>query len=159
MRWRAVGGTAPRALNARDPALNINPRTCKPIFPTNRNRREKTGPELRRGLVNPDSNTDRNPDRSSTDDATGASGATDIRPGAGSIGSAGSLRDSNKVSGQPGLCKRGSLHPLWIQLVPKQPVRVLPIPIRKIFSYQLFDGQTPLRLLLALLPCWNQAAP
>jgi len=38
-----------------------------------------------------------------TDDATGASGATDIRPRAGSIGSASSLRDSNKVSGQPGL--------------------------------------------------------
>jgi hypothetical protein len=45
MRWRAVGETAPRAFNARDPALNLNPRTCKPIFPTNRNRREKTGPQ------------------------------------------------------------------------------------------------------------------
>ena len=43
------------------------------------NRQEKSDPRFRRGLVNPDSSTDRNPDRSSTDDAADASGATDIR--------------------------------------------------------------------------------
>jgi hypothetical protein len=94
MRWRAVGETAPRALNARDPALNINREPVSRFFLRIVIGGKKPAPELRRGLVNPDSNTDRNPDRSSTDDATGASGATDIRPGAGSIGNAGSLLDS-----------------------------------------------------------------
>jgi hypothetical protein len=88
MRWRAVGETAPRAFNARDPALNSR------FFLRIVIGGKKPAPELRRGLVNPDSNTDRNSDHSSTDDATGASGATDIRPGAGSIGNAGSLLDS-----------------------------------------------------------------
>ena len=92
------GQDRPRALNPCGPALNISPKICQAIFPTNRNRREKTGLQnfaegLSMLIVVP----------TVTDDATGASGATDIRPRAGSIGSASSLRDSNKVSGQPGL--------------------------------------------------------
>ena len=52
-----------------------------------------------RGLVNPGSSTDRNPDRSSIDDAADASGATDIRPGYGHSNndSAGSHSDRNKA--------------------------------------------------------------
>ena len=59
----------------------------------------------------------------------------------------------------PGRCKCGSLHPLWIRRVPKQPVRVLPVLKAEIFSYQLFGGQTPMGSLLTLLPCQHQAAP
>ena len=95
-----------------------------PFF-LNRHRREKPQPTgFAEGSVNPDSSTDRNPDRSSSDDRIGATDATDIRPGGGSIGSAGSPRDSNKVFGQPGRCKRGSLRLLVIGRVPKQPSRV-----------------------------------
>jgi len=65
------------------------------------------------GLVNPDSSTDRNPDRSSSDDGIGATAATDTHLGADNSGSAGSPRDSNKafLVGMPGQCKRENLHP------------------------------------------------
>ena len=66
--------------------------------------------QSRRGLVNPDSSTDRNPDRSSTADAADASGATDIRPGYGHSNndSAGSHSDRNRahIVGKPGRCGR-----------------------------------------------------
>ena len=42
-----------------------------------------------------------------------------------------------RVSGQPGQCKCGSLHRLWIGWVPTQRVRVLPVPREKFFSYNL----------------------
>ena len=88
----------------------------------------KTAPRASpaRALINRHSN----PDRSSGDDA---SGATDIRPGDGNSGSAGGLRD-NKASDQPGQYKRGNLHPLWIRGVRTQPVRALLTPKGIIFS-------------------------
>jgi len=60
-----------------------------------------------------DSSTDRNPDRSSSDDGIGATAATDTHLGADNSGSAGSPRDSNKafLVGMPGQCKRENLHP------------------------------------------------
>lgn len=64
---------------------------------------------VRLAPVNLDSSTDRYPDRSSTDDGSGATDATDTHLGIRNNGSAGSPRD-NKVSGQTGRCKRGSLH-------------------------------------------------
>ena len=144
----------PRALNACSPASNINPKTCQAVFPMiiiGEKKPQPTG--FAEGSVNPDSSTDRNPDRSSSDDRTGSTYATDIRPGGGNSGSAGSPRDG------PGRCKCGSLHPVWIRRVPKQPVRVLPVLKAEIFSYQLFGGQTPMGSLLTLLPCQDQAAP
>src|SRR5262249_49437673 len=56
----------------------------------------RENPRSRRGLVNPDSSTDRNPDRSSTDDGLGATDAIDIPQGDGSNDSADSRRDSNR---------------------------------------------------------------
>ena len=35
----------PRALNARGPALNMNPKTCHAILPANCNRREESAPQ------------------------------------------------------------------------------------------------------------------
>ena len=92
----------------------------KSVFRSSVSRREKQSTSgLAEGLVNPGSSTDRNPDRS-IDDGIGASAATDTLPGAGNNGSAGSPRGSNRVSGQPGQCRRESLHLPWIGWVPKQ---------------------------------------
>jgi hypothetical protein len=69
-----------------------------PSFPADRlsERKTRAPPRLAPGVVNPDSSTGRNPDRSSTDDGIGASAATDTHLGAGNSGSAGSPRGSNK---------------------------------------------------------------
>jgi hypothetical protein len=76
-------------------------------------RKNRAPPGLAEGFVNPDSSTDRNPDRSSSDDGIGATAATDTHLGADNSGSAGSPRDSNKafLVGMPGQCKRENLHP------------------------------------------------
>jgi hypothetical protein len=110
----AVGGTAQEHWLAPRSRLNHKPqKSCQAaLFARSVSRREKQSTaRLAEGLVNPDSSTDRNPDRNSSDDGPGATAATDTHLGTDNSGSVGSPRDSNKVSGQPGQCKRGSLHP------------------------------------------------
>ena len=137
----AIGGTAQEHWRARDPALTISFRNLSDrSFRSSVSRREKQSISgLADGLVNPGSSTDRNPDRS-IDDGVGAIAATDTLPGAGNNGSAGSPRGSNKVSGQPGRCRRESLHLPWIGWVPKQSDRVQPIPREKFFSYNCLSN-------------------
>jgi hypothetical protein len=117
----AVGRTAQEYWLAPRSRPNHKPqKSCQAaLFARSVSRREKQSTaRLAEGLVNLGSSTDRNPDRSSSGDGIGASGATDILPVDGNSGSAGSPRGSNKVSGQLGRCRRGSLHLLSIGRVP-----------------------------------------
>jgi hypothetical protein len=88
------------------------------------------------GLVNPDSSTDRCPDRSNSDDGIGATDASDTHLSAGNSDSAGSPRDSNMafLAGTPGRCRHGSPRLLLIGWVPGKSVRAMPNPRGKIFS-------------------------
>jgi hypothetical protein len=93
-------------------------------------------PQSAPGLINLDRSTDRNLDRSSTDDGSGANSANDTHLRAGNSGSAGSLGDSNRafLVDRRGRCRRGTCHLLLIGWVPRQSARAMPIPRGKIFS-------------------------